>query len=60
MLQKKPRAAQRRTTYVLDLRRKKKGGKSMRTDVSSLEEFLRGFVTFGMIVHVIEYIVHNA
>jgi hypothetical protein len=28
--------------------------------VSSLEEFLRGFATFGMIVHVIEYIVHNA
>jgi hypothetical protein len=27
--------------------------------VSSLEEFLRGFATFGMIVHVIEYIVHN-
>jgi hypothetical protein len=29
-------------------------------DASSLEEFLRGFATFGMIVHVIEYIVHNA
>jgi hypothetical protein len=28
--------------------------------VSSLEEFLRGFATFGMIVHVIEYIVHKA
>jgi hypothetical protein len=28
--------------------------------VSSLEEFLRGFATFGMIVYVIEYIVHNA
>jgi hypothetical protein len=27
--------------------------------VSSLEEFLRGFATFGMIVHVIEYIIHN-
>jgi hypothetical protein len=31
-----------------------------KVDVSSLEEFLRGFATFGMIVHVIEYIVHNA
>jgi hypothetical protein len=30
-----------------------------RPSVSSLEEFLRGFATFGMIVHVIEYIVHN-
>jgi hypothetical protein len=29
-------------------------------DVSSLDEFLRGFATFGMIVHVIEYIVHKA
>jgi hypothetical protein len=28
--------------------------------VSSLEEFLRGFATFGMIEHVIEYIVYNA
>jgi hypothetical protein len=28
--------------------------------VGSLEEFLRGFATFGMIVHVIEYIVYNA
>jgi hypothetical protein len=29
-------------------------------DVSSLEEFLRGFATFGMIVNVIEYMVHKA
>jgi hypothetical protein len=28
--------------------------------VSSLDEFLRGFAAFGMIVHVIEYIVHKA
>jgi hypothetical protein len=30
------------------------------TIVSSLEEFLRGFATFGMIVHVIQYIVNKA
>jgi hypothetical protein len=29
-------------------------------NVSSLEELLRGFATFGMIGHVIEYIVHKA